>query len=292
MPIGRRGTAAQGTTSSANAVACSAFGTNPVTGDSIYVWMSTFLTGGVTHQAPTDTQSNAYTQIGTTQVGSSGNFALSLWLATNITGGSSFVVTGHVGTVGTTISVIATCLDSPVVSNGDTVGGTGTSTTPASGTSSPAPAANSYFTTGMTKGATNIPTAGSGWQFFTNSTQTDNVTFQDLYVEEATALSSSAMNGTFGTLGSAENWVARVASFGPAVTLATEQFGFRARNDDGSEATATWKAAQNAAFALTADQTFRLRFGLNATGDPASAGYKLQYRKVGDASWRDVDTSG
>lgn len=74
--------------------------------------------------------------------------------------------------------------------------------------------------------------------------------------------------------------------------LALDQEGFRFRNDDGSETTATWKAAQDTTTTLAADETFRLRALINATGDPTSKGYKIQYRRVGDASWRDIDTSG
>jgi hypothetical protein len=76
------------------------------------------------------------------------------------------------------------------------------------------------------------------------------------------------------------------------VPAPSDQYGFRARNDDGSETTATWKAAQDAPFTMTPDETFRLRIGVNTTGDPDSTQYKLQYRKVGASSWRDVDTSG
>lgn len=74
--------------------------------------------------------------------------------------------------------------------------------------------------------------------------------------------------------------------------LALDQEGYRWRNDDGSETTATWKAAQDTAASIAPDETTRLRMLVNATNDPASAQYKLQYRKVGDASWRDVDTDG
>lgn len=291
MAISRRD-CQQGKSNAASAVPCTAFASNPANGDTVVVCQSSWTSGGLTHQAPTDNFSNTYTQIGTTQAGASGDFQMSLWKSENITGGASFVVTGHIS-ISATITVIAVCLTgakTPTSYNGDTAAATATSANPASGTSSPAPAANSYFLACCSKGATNIPTAGSGWQFFTNSTQTDNVTFQDLYVEESTALSSSAMNGTF-TVAS-ENWVARVASFAPVAVATLDQYGFRGRNDDGSESTATWKAAQNTGFTITPDQDFRLRLGINASGDPASASYKAQYRKVGDASWRDVDTSG
>ena len=56
-----------------------------------------------------------------------------------------------------------------------------------------------------------------------------------------------------------------------------EQEGFRPRNDDGTEATATWKANQDTNITLAADTAFRLRMLLNATGDPASIGAQLEY---------------
>jgi hypothetical protein len=59
---------------------------------------------------------------------------------------------------------------------------------------------------------------------------------------------------------------------------AIEQEGFRFRNDDGSESGATWKAAQDTNINLAADTAFRLREIINATGDPASAGYQDEYR--------------
>lgn len=290
MAISRRD-CQQARSNAVSALPCPAFAVNPISGDTVAVAMSSWISGGLTHQAPTDSQSNTYTQIGTTQAGTSGAFQLSLWRAENITGGASFIVTAHVS-VSASVTVIAVCLtgaNTPTSYNGDTVAATATTTTPASGTSSPAPAANSYFLAAMTKGATNIPTAGSGWQFFTNSTQTDNVTFQDLYVEESAATSSAAMDGTFGTLASAENWLVRVASFAPVAVATLEQYRYRGRNDDGTEVTATPKAAENTAFTITPDVPFRIRAGINATGDPASASYKLQVHKIGDPQyWPDV----
>jgi hypothetical protein len=59
---------------------------------------------------------------------------------------------------------------------------------------------------------------------------------------------------------------------------AIEQEGFRFRNDDGTEATATWKANQDTNINLAADTAVRIRMLLNATGDPASIGAQLEYR--------------
>ena len=71
-----------------------------------------------------------------------------------------------------------------------------------------------------------------------------------------------------------------------------EQEGFRFRNDDGSESTATWKDVQDANITLAATTAFRLRMILNATGDPASIGAQLEcrYKPSGGAfgSWAKV----
>lgn len=70
-----------------------------------------------------------------------------------------------------------------------------------------------------------------------------------------------------------------------------EQEGYRWRNDDGSESSATWKAAQDTVPSSIGKETpVRLRI-LTATSDnPSNVALKLQYRRVGetDSHWRDV----
>ena len=68
-----------------------------------------------------------------------------------------------------------------------------------------------------------------------------------------------------------------------------DQSHFRFRNDDGSETTATWAAAEDTPISLAKNTPVRLRVEIGATGDPANAAYKLQYRKVGDSTWRDIN---
>lgn len=75
-----------------------------------------------------------------------------------------------------------------------------------------------------------------------------------------------------------------------SVVAALEQEGYRFRHDDGSETTATFMAAQDTPATLAPSVTKRLRVLVNATGDPASQSFTLQYRKVGAASWRNADT--
>lgn len=270
-----------------------AFQVDPQNGDTIVVFQSSWRSGGNTHLAPTDNFGNTYVQVGSTQAGATGDFQLSEWRAENIVGGAAFVVSGRIS-ISATLSVVAICLgnaQAPTSYNNDSAVNNNTSTTPSVGSSSPAPAANSYFLAAMSKGASGIPTAGAGWQFFPNSIQTDNVTWQDLYVEEAVGVSSAALTATFSTLAAAENWVARISSFAPRVDSHT-QSAFRIRNDDGTEATATWKAAENVNVPITPDQTFRPRFQIIPGGNPPVEKYQLQYRKVGDTDWKDIDTIG
>jgi len=61
-------------------------------------------------------------------------------------------------------------------------------------------------------------------------------------------------------------------------STAIEQEGFRPRNDDGTEATATWKADQDTNITLAADTAFRLRFLLKATGNPDSIDAQVEAR--------------
>jgi hypothetical protein len=67
-----------------------------------------------------------------------------------------------------------------------------------------------------------------------------------------------------------------------------EQEGFRFRNDDGTEITASWVAAQDTNVSLIPETNYRLRITSVATADPPSATATLQYRKVGDADWHTI----
>jgi hypothetical protein len=67
-----------------------------------------------------------------------------------------------------------------------------------------------------------------------------------------------------------------------------EQEGYRWRNDDGSETTATWVAAQDTDITFSANTVVRLRILTNVTGDAPSEAVRLQARKVGETDWWDV----
>jgi hypothetical protein len=69
---------------------------------------------------------------------------------------------------------------------------------------------------------------------------------------------------------------------------ATDQHSYRFYNDDGNAAGATAAAALNTPASLATGVNMHLRTLLNFSGDMDRKAYKLQYRKVGDATWKDV----
>jgi hypothetical protein len=75
-------------------------------------------------------------------------------------------------------------------------------------------------------------------------------------------------------------------AIGAAVSPTLEQEGFRFRNDDGSESTATWREVQDTNDNVARVTTIRLRMLINATNDPNSQGYQIEARKAGSLDWR------
>jgi hypothetical protein len=57
---------------------------------------------------------------------------------------------------------------------------------------------------------------------------------------------------------------------------ATDQEGFRFRNDDGDEAGATFAEAQDTNITAPLDTNLRMRFIVDGTGDPAATQYQLE----------------
>lgn len=65
----------------------------------------------------------------------------------------------------------------------------------------------------------------------------------------------------------------------PAPSGTVNQHSFRFFNDDGSESGSTVKADLNTNINLSASGVARIRFLIDATGDPAGAQYQLEYRR-------------
>ena len=61
-----------------------------------------------------------------------------------------------------------------------------------------------------------------------------------------------------------------------------DQEGARVRNDDGSESAATWKEAQDTAATVAANINFRVRFVIDASGNPNAASFQVECKEVLD----------
>ena len=97
----------------------------------------------------------------------------------------------------------------------------------------------------------------------------------------------SATDANIGS-GDAGIWITSTGSgrinafaFGNLTEPTIEQEGYRWRDDDGDEDGATWLAAQDSNITRSAELATRIRMLLNATGDPASAQYRLGWRISG-----------
>lgn len=117
------------------------------------------------------------------------------------------------------------------------------------------------------------------------------------FTERLDVNSATFADQVFSTPGATGTVTAVAASAGVSLAALVEiraaaatlnQEGYRFRNDDGSETTATWAAAQDTPATVAAETTIRLRTLIDATNDPTSGAYKLQYREVGDTDWKDV----
>lgn len=76
------------------------------------------------------------------------------------------------------------------------------------------------------------------------------------------------------------SWAGMVAVVVKAQSVgAINQHSFRVFNDDGSESASTEKAALNTNINVAAGDVFRVRFLLDAAGDPAGKQFRLECRK-------------
>ena len=68
-----------------------------------------------------------------------------------------------------------------------------------------------------------------------------------------------------------------------------EQEGYRWRDDDGNESAATWLEDQDTAASVATEANIRLRMLVDAAaGDPESAQYQLEYKKLPSGDWKKV----
>lgn len=117
----------------------------------------------------------------------------------------------------------------------------------------------------------------------TNTTQSQNV------VSKGNNGTSSTTVGW--TLGASRGWSAQAVSY-ETDSYHVEQEGFRFRNDDGSETTATWLAAQDTDVTQPLSTNTRVRVLLDSTlGDPPASAYRLEYKKSSESVWERIDAA-
>lgn len=142
----------------------------------------------------------------------------------------------------------------------------------------------------------------TGGADYFSSTQTYNNTS---YHNESNAWSTNPGTSaawTWSEIDALEAGMKRIGGGGQAVTMVwmevdytpatIEQEGFRFRDDDGSETTATWLANQDTNITRAKSTNTRLRLLLNATGNPDTRKYYLYYKLSTDGTYIPVPTSG
>lgn len=102
--------------------------------------------------------------------------------------------------------------------------------------------------------------------------------------------SGSVMNLHIGNGGGGDVTCMCHVGWTKVASSSTDQAASRFVNDDGSESGSSFKAAQNVNVTMAPAASARIRFLLQAAGDPAAATYQLEYRKVGDTAWTKVST--
>jgi hypothetical protein len=80
-------------------------------------------------------------------------------------------------------------------------------------------------------------------------------------------------------------WACVQVVFEKAAGGALDQEGFRFRNDDGDEASASWLASQDTNITAPLDTNTRVRFIVDGTGDPAATQFQLEAKLSTDSDW-------
>jgi hypothetical protein len=92
-----------------------------------------------------------------------------------------------------------------------------------------------------------------------------------------------AKSGTDIPLPTLDDW-----SAGNITSVTLDQKTYRYFNDDGSESGSTAMAGQNVDVTVSPGGVFRIRFGIQATGDPTGKQFRLEYDTVGGSNWKQV----
>lgn len=159
----------------------------------------------------------------------------------------------------------------------------------------------SYWT-GSTLTRTNAPseittnrgslssTVGAGWKNATITglyTDWKNGIVTNHGVKLHPTVTNNANNGNFDSV---ENGSGNAPYIQVTLAYEIEQEGYRWRDDNGSETTASWLVSQDNNITRAKNANTRLRVIINATGDPPSKGYQVEYRVQGSSDpWKKIE---
>lgn len=137
------------------------------------------------------------------------------------------------------------------------------------------------------EGATESPTASSSYADFSHQFSSGlPSTLQDLEDDFSFGIEHFVFSGNLGTGDQMRTTQVYIVVDYSDVVL--EQEGFRFRDDDGDEDAATWLENQDTNLTREAGVNTRIRMLINATNDPPSQQYQLEYKKSTDGEYRKV----
>jgi len=256
-----------------------AFPSNVTAGSLIVVASSVWGPGDATI---TDSQSNSYGRTDATDFSSSGGAQTQLHYSHDVTGGANTVTT--VGSAPDRSLVI-------MEFSGDFTGGDPLGVvTGANGSSSPLsagtlnPTGTHLYVAAFGKEGSGAGTAGSGWTKIPSEITSN--TLAPLMAEWQESTGSKTADST---ASSPNDWSGVGATFEETGSGAVvDQDGFAFGDDDGTESGHTLDTEDTNHSGDLGVKTLRLQ--LDATGDPATAAYKLKFQKNGTGGYSDVAT--
>jgi hypothetical protein len=130
------------------------------------------------------------------------------------------------------------------------------------------------------------PSTPSGWTLV-NTLMTDAYVNVNLYSRTGSTATDAQSTDLGSDVGAWAGVIFEVAEPGGGPATETDQEGYRYRNDDGSETTATWREVQDTNTYVDAEEVFRARFLIDQANGPANITPRLEW-KQGGGSWAAV----
>jgi hypothetical protein len=271
--------------------AASSWPANVTTGNSIFVFVWNWSSnGGNNISINNDSLSNAYVEDLTTLFTSSpDSFTLSIFRSHNVTGGGkpTFTVTSNGGsTLEFGFIEVSGLKNQAPVATSSVNTGTGTTHQPGNLTWTDVDAI--AFSVINANSATNPVTFTTPTSYIDIENETDNSNFAagDAAYEIFSGGGQTNHNPQWGTNSTCTHLVGSAVYAGvPSGTSELE--GYRFRNDNGSEAAATWKVAQDTQANIALATNARLRAIINTVSSIGAKNFDLEYRKQ-SGNWRKV----